>query len=59
VAWSQWARLDTDEGREMLTAYAALPIKASACIECGDCVERCPFEVNVIAQMQRAVEIFE
>jgi predicted aldo/keto reductase-like oxidoreductase len=59
VAWSQWARVDTDEGREMLAAYAALPVKASACIECGDCVERCPFEVDVIAQMQRAVEVFE
>jgi predicted aldo/keto reductase-like oxidoreductase len=59
VAWSQWARVDTDEGHEMLAAYAALPIKASACIECGDCMDRCPFEVDVIAQMQRAVEIFE
>jgi predicted aldo/keto reductase-like oxidoreductase len=59
VAWSGWARIDTDEGQEMLAAYAALPIKASACIECGDCMDRCPFEVDVIAQMQRAVEVFE
>jgi len=39
--------------------YNALPAKASDCLECGDCAERCPFEVDVIAQMRRAVELFE
>jgi predicted aldo/keto reductase-like oxidoreductase len=39
-------------------AYGALPVKASACIECGDCVERCPFGVDVIASMNRAVTLF-
>jgi len=39
-------------------AYEALPVKASACTECGSCTEQCPFGVDVIANMQRAVEVF-
>ena len=39
--------------------YDVLPAKASDCIECGDCVERCPFDVDIIAKMQEAVELFE
>ena len=39
--------------------YNALPVKASACIECGACAKRCPFEVKVIERLKRAVEIFE
>jgi hypothetical protein len=39
--------------------YASLPAKASDCIECGVCLERCPFQVDIIAKMQRAVAVFE
>ncbi|MGB2828329.1 MAG: aldo/keto reductase [Dehalococcoidales bacterium] len=39
-------------------AYEALPVKASSCTECGSCTEQCPFGVDVIANMQRAVEVF-
>ena len=39
--------------------YAALPARASDCLECGDCMERCPFEVDVISRMRQAVEVFE
>jgi len=39
--------------------YDALPAKASDCIECGDCMERCPFGVDVIARMRKAAEAFE
>lgn len=39
--------------------YTSLPVKASECIECEVCLERCPFEVDIIAKMHRAVEIFE
>jgi len=42
----------------VVAAYEALPVKASACTECGICVERCPFGVDVIANMNRAVAIF-
>ena len=39
--------------------YLALPAPASDCVECGQCVERCPFGVDVIEQMQQAVNLFE
>ncbi len=38
--------------------YAALPAKATDCIECEVCRERCPFDVDIIGRMQRAVEVF-
>jgi predicted aldo/keto reductase-like oxidoreductase len=28
-------------------------------VECGVCVERCPFDVEIIAKMREAVEVFE
>jgi predicted aldo/keto reductase-like oxidoreductase len=43
---------------ELRAIYDALPTKASACTECGACVKRCPFDVDVIAKMKRAVEVF-
>ena len=39
--------------------YNALSAKASDCIECGACMERCPFGVDVISKMKQAVELFE
>jgi predicted aldo/keto reductase-like oxidoreductase len=39
--------------------YSGFPVQASACTECNVCVERCPFEVDVIAKMRQAVELFE
>ncbi len=39
--------------------YASRPVKASECIECEVCLERCPFDVNIIGKMHRAVEVFE
>ena len=39
--------------------YASLPAKGSDCIECEVCLERCPFEVDIIGKMRRAVEVFE
>jgi len=38
--------------------YAAQPVKASACIKCGKCMERCPFRVDVIARMEKAATLF-
>ncbi len=58
--WAQWAlEEDNDEKEEILAAYAALQVKASECFECGDCMERCPFGVDIIARMQKAAEVFE
>lgn len=39
--------------------YAALNVKASACLKCGICESRCPFEVKVIDRMASAAEVFE
>ena len=39
--------------------YAGFPVKASACVECGACVERCPFEVDILAKMREAATLFE
>ena len=44
---------------EIQASYATMPVPASACTECGACVERCPFDVDVIPKMQQAVELFE
>jgi predicted aldo/keto reductase-like oxidoreductase len=42
-----------------LEKYSALPSKASACIRCGQCEARCPFEVPVLDAMDQAVRVFE
>jgi uncharacterized protein len=39
--------------------YAALSAKGSDCTECEVCVERCPFGVDIIGKMRRAVAVFE
>jgi predicted aldo/keto reductase-like oxidoreductase len=44
---------------EALAEYATLPVKASACSECGRCIERCPFHVDVVGKMRKAVEFYE
>lgn len=38
--------------------YLSLEARASACVECGSCEERCPFGVGVMANMRRAAAIF-
>jgi uncharacterized protein len=39
--------------------YNQFPVKASACNECGVCLSRCPYAVDIFARMRRAVELFE
>lgn len=38
--------------------YKLLEHHASECISCGSCVRNCPFGVEVIHRMQKAVEVF-
>jgi len=53
------ASLDTSSIPEGIRQqYNELDKTASACIECGNCEERCPFDVAVIEHMHRAVELF-
>jgi predicted aldo/keto reductase-like oxidoreductase len=52
--------LPCPEGIEQIKEwYAEFPVKASACVECGVCMERCPFDVDIIAKMREAVALFE
>jgi uncharacterized protein len=44
---------------DLRSAYAALPVQASACTECGACALRCPFGVDVVARMRAAAGRFE
>jgi predicted aldo/keto reductase-like oxidoreductase len=39
--------------------YEGFPVKASACVECGVCLERCPSDVAIIDKMREAVTMFE
>ncbi|HEY5465938.1 MAG TPA: aldo/keto reductase [Clostridia bacterium] len=41
----------------VLVQYGALTHKASECIVCGNCEDRCPFGVKVIENMQNAARI--
>jgi hypothetical protein len=38
--------------------YDALKSKASDCIECGKCIDRCPFDVQVIIKMKEVAAFF-
>ena len=38
--------------------YEALGVRASACVGCGGCEERCPFGVPVAERMQQAADLF-
>lgn len=44
---------------ELQAKYDALAHKASECTQCGKCMERCPFKVNIIERMQKAASVFE
>jgi predicted aldo/keto reductase-like oxidoreductase len=41
-----------------LDRYASLKVKASACVACGECLDRCPQKVNIIENMREAVRMF-
>ena len=39
--------------------YATLPVKASACIGCGACEDRCPYHLPIRAMLKRVAEQFD
>ena len=43
---------------DLQASYDALPNKASDCIQCDLCTERCPYDVDVIYKMEQADNIF-
>jgi predicted aldo/keto reductase-like oxidoreductase len=61
VGWLLWCldHVRSDNLDELKGWYDEFPAKASECTACGICVERCPFEVDVLAKLQQAVEVFE
>jgi predicted aldo/keto reductase-like oxidoreductase len=40
------------------TYYSKQAIKASACIECGKCLPRCPYDLPIIEKMKEVVATF-
>jgi hypothetical protein len=44
---------------EVRASYDEMASKASDCIQCGDCIGRCPFGVDVISRMQQADRMFQ
>ena len=43
---------------ELRAEYGSLTANASDCIQCEDCVERCPFGVEVVSRMEQAEALF-
>jgi predicted aldo/keto reductase-like oxidoreductase len=61
IGWVIWI---VDHARHGITDglagwYSSFQAKASECTECGVCLERCPFDVDIIAKIQKAAEVFE
>jgi len=54
---ADWAKAGVSD--DLMNFYNDFPAKASDCVECGQCVERCPFDVDVIPKMRKAAEIFD
>jgi predicted aldo/keto reductase-like oxidoreductase len=44
--------------KNIISDYEMMLSKASDCTECGVCVTRCPFGVDIISAMNQAVNIF-
>ena len=61
VGWVLWMVDHAQDGvsDDLRGWYSSFPVKASACTGCGVCVERCPFEVDVISRIREAVGLFE
>ena len=57
IAIIDWATSGVNE--ELVQWYNSLKVKPGECIECGQCMERCPFGVDVIAKMQQGVTLLE
>jgi len=54
------ALLDEDHiPPSVISHYMSMEHRASECIACGSCQERCPFSVPVIKNMEKAAVIFE
>jgi predicted aldo/keto reductase-like oxidoreductase len=50
---------ETRKSSEAQAEYDLLEVKASKCVKCGSCMKRCPFGVDVVGNMEKAVSVFE
>jgi predicted aldo/keto reductase-like oxidoreductase len=39
--------------------HSTVPVPASACSDCGECEERCPYELPIREMLEEAVELLE
>lgn len=42
-----------------ISRYAASPVKASACVGCGECEKRCPYHLPIRQMLKKAAREFE
>ncbi len=62
IPWQIWLRDHAqDQGvtADLQAQYNGWPVKSSACTECGICLERCPFGVDIPARLREAAALFE
>jgi len=43
-----------DNRQEAREAYSKLEVKADACTECGECIPRCPYGIDIIAKLKNS-----
>jgi len=53
----EWRR--TKNMESFARSYEKLDVKASACVECGVCEERCPYKLPVISMIAETASLFE
>ena len=50
---------DEERKKQVAKQYEGLKVKASACVECRKCEEKCPYKLPVSERMKEAAEAFE
>ncbi len=61
VGWMMWLVDMAERGspEEARPIYESFHTDVSSCVECGECVERCPFGVDIMARLRQAIAMFE
>jgi len=61
IGWLLWLVDYAHDGvtAELQKEYDGYAHGASECVQCGICLERCPFGVDIMGQLEEAVELFE
>jgi len=60
ISWLIWPvdNARTKPVAEMKGMYMAFDKHASDCVQCGICLERCPFDVDIMSKWEQAIELF-